>query len=205
MTEKFKNKYRIPSARLPWWDYSKNALYFITICTKNREHFFGEITDGKIVLSETGKIAWKFWQEIPNHFPFIKLDAFVIMPNHVHGIIIIDKTPDQCVETPNLGVSTSNLGVSASNLDVSASNLGVSTNINNKIGDIQSKKWKSGTLGVIINQYKRICTKNARIINPRFAWQSRFYDHIVRDEKSFLRITEYIRLNPLQWQEDRER
>ena len=89
MTKKYKDKYRINSTRLKNWDYGGNALYFITICTKNREHFFGEITKGKMKLSEIGEIAKKCWLEIPEHFPFVKLDEFVVMPNHVHGIILL--------------------------------------------------------------------------------------------------------------------
>lgn len=92
MHDKFLNKYRISSARLQHWDYGSDALYFVTICTQNREHYFGEIADGKINLSDTGKMASRFWSEIPNHFPFVQLGEFVVMPNHVHGIIIIDKT-----------------------------------------------------------------------------------------------------------------
>src|SRR6056297_360165 len=94
MSDKFKGKYRIESARLQNWDYGWNALYFVTICTKNRECFFGEIQDGKMEFSKIGEKAGKFWLEIPEHFPFVKLDVHVVMPNHVHGIIIIDKPDD---------------------------------------------------------------------------------------------------------------
>lgn len=93
--EKFKNKYRIPSARLQTWDYGNNGSYFITICTKNRDHLFGEMVDGidgpHMQLNEMGKLAEQFWTEIPARFPFIKLGNFVVMPNHFHGILIIDK------------------------------------------------------------------------------------------------------------------
>lgn len=94
MDDKFQNKYRISSARLQNWDYGWNAPYFVTICTQNREHYFGEIVDGIMYFSEMGKIAQQFWHEIPDHFPFVILDAFVVMPNHIHGIIIINKTGD---------------------------------------------------------------------------------------------------------------
>ena len=94
MTEKYKNKYRIQSARLQHWDYGWNASYFVTICTHNHEHYFGGIVDDEMVLSDIGKISWRFWGEIPTHFPFVILNAYVVMPNHLHGIIIIDKTDD---------------------------------------------------------------------------------------------------------------
>ncbi|MGM1057416.1 MAG: transposase [Bacteroidota bacterium] len=174
MIGKFKNKYRIASTRLQTWDYGWNGAYFITICTQNRECFFGDIIDGKMQLSETGKIAHKFWIEIPNHFSFVKLGEFVVMPNHVHGIVIMDNNletsnSENNGETPNLGVSAKN------------------------------EKWKPGTLGVIINQYKRICTINARKINTEFGWQSRFYDVIIRNDRAFHAISNYIIQNPSKW------
>ena len=93
--EKFKGKYRISSARLQNWDYGWNALYFITICTQNRELFFGEIINHKMQLSEIGELSKKYWFEIPEKFSFIKLDEFVVMPNHIHGIIEIAKTDNK--------------------------------------------------------------------------------------------------------------
>ena len=105
--DKFKNKYRIPSARLRSWNYGSNGAYFITICTKNRKHFFGEIVEtlhcnvstmhcnvSTMQLNEIGQLAEKFWLEIPTHFPFIELGNFVVMPNHTHGILIIDNVAD---------------------------------------------------------------------------------------------------------------
>ena len=185
MAEKFQNKYRIPSARLQHWDYGWNAEYFITICTKEREHFFGEILNGEMQLSEIGKLAHRFWLEIPEHFPFMELGNFVVMPNHIHGILIINK-PDTNepppVETPKLGVSTT-------------------TPEKQPAG--KNEKWKPGILGVIVNQYKRMVTIQARKINPEFAWQSRFHDHIIRDDISFNRISDYIINNHLKWKEDK--
>ena len=89
--DKFKNKYRIPSARLKNWDYGSNGAYFITICTQHRKHFFGEILDDEMNLNEIGQLAEKYWLEIPSHFPFVELGNFVVMPNHTHGILIINK------------------------------------------------------------------------------------------------------------------
>lgn len=93
MPEKFRNKYRIASLRLQNWDYGWNGKYFITICTKDRVHFFGEIISPqqKMMLTETGKKVLEIWNEIPAHFPFVLLDEFLVMPNHIHGILIIDK------------------------------------------------------------------------------------------------------------------
>lgn len=93
MSEKFQNKYRSESARLKNWDYGSNGAYFITICTKNREHFFGEIdmVSHTMQLNQIGKLAEQFWLEIPVHFPFVELGEFVVMPNHTHGVLMIDK------------------------------------------------------------------------------------------------------------------
>lgn len=88
----FQGKYRVPSARLEDWDYASPGYYFVTICTKDHKSFFGEVSDGKMCLSKIGGIARKFWLDIPNHFPFVDLDEFIIMPNHVHGIVIINDT-----------------------------------------------------------------------------------------------------------------
>jgi REP element-mobilizing transposase RayT len=209
MPDKFRNKYRISSARLKNWDYGSDALYFVTICTQNREHYFGEIADGKMQLSETGKMANRFWFEIPNHFPFVQLGEFVVMPNHIHGIIIVDKTTKfrnndfiEMVGDAGDGVIIDALG----NAIVETPKLGVSTvppttNETTKT-TAASAKWKPGILGSIINQYKRICTINARKINPGFSWQPRFHDHIIRNHKSFQRISDYIVNNPVIWRDD---
>ncbi len=85
----FKNKYRIESARLQTWDYASEGSYFITICTKDRNHYFGEIVDAEMQLSPAGILADVFWHEIKNHANNIELGEFVVMPNHIHGILIL--------------------------------------------------------------------------------------------------------------------
>lgn len=196
MPDKFQNKYRISSSRLQSWDYGKNGAYFITICTKNRMHFFGEIVNGEMQLNQCGMIAEQYWIEIPNHFPFIELDNFVVMPNHVHGILIIDKTKignvnrhADAVETPKLGVST-------------RVNAPVNDTTKSKSGG-KNAKWNPGTIGVAVNQYKRICTIDIRKIISDFAWQPRFHDHIIRNAESFERIQNYIANNPQNWKGDK--
>jgi putative transposase len=92
MAKKFKNRFRIKTNRAWWWDYGQNGVYFITICTSNREQYFGEIKDNEMILSDIGNQAMNCWMKIQEHFPFVTLDAFVVMPNHIHGIIIINKT-----------------------------------------------------------------------------------------------------------------
>ncbi|HEX2957122.1 MAG TPA: hypothetical protein VHO70_09825 [Chitinispirillaceae bacterium] len=93
-SEKYKNRYRIASARATWWSYDWAGAYFITICTKNREHFFGHVTNKEMILSPIGELAHKFWYEIPNHAHNVELGAFQVMPNHIHGILILNGWTD---------------------------------------------------------------------------------------------------------------
>jgi putative transposase len=92
--DKFKGRYRIPSARLEYWDYGGNGAYFVTLCTQWRAHYFGRIKNGQMIYSPVGQAAKDSWFKIVDHFPFVRLGAFVVMPNHVHGIIIVDKTDE---------------------------------------------------------------------------------------------------------------
>lgn len=87
----FREKYRVELARLKNWDYGANRHYFVTICTQNRIHFFGEISNRKVHLSAIGQTAQQYWAEIPNHFEGVYLDEYVIMPDHIHGILTIDR------------------------------------------------------------------------------------------------------------------
>ena len=191
---KFKNKYRIESTRHPNWDYGSNAAYYITICIKNRQMFFGEIENGKMNLSEIGKIAHQYFLEIPDHFPFVKLGAFVIMPNHVHGIIIIDKQTGKSNE--NNGTDTVETQNFAS-LHQPPPSINHSQKTKNKFGP------QSQNLGSIIRGFKTGVTKFATINNIDFAWQSRFHDHIIRNKPEYNRIEKYILENPANWNNDK--
>ncbi len=180
MTKKYKNKYRIESIRLRYWNYGWNAAYFVTIYTKNRHYYFGNVKNGKMVLTEIGQIAQDFWEAIPEHFPFVQLGEYVIMPNHVHGIIIINK-PVDTVETH----------VHASPPPQPQPDKPV-----NQFGP------QSGNLASIIRGYKSAVKKHVTLHGIDFAWQPRYYDHIIRDEKSFYQISKYIKNNPINWKDD---
>lgn len=112
--DKYQNKYRIPSARLPGYDYGAHGLYYVTICTTKRVHYFGNIveTDNypSLWATEIGKTANEFWQEIPQHFPFVELDEFIIMPDHVQGILFFNKPHKTDWVTNEFGAQSQNLG-----------------------------------------------------------------------------------------------
>lgn len=106
MPEKFRGKYRTISMRKPDWDYGSNGAYFITICTKDRKKYLGKVKDGKMKKSEVGSLVHNFWTKIPTHFTFVELGEFIVMPDHFHGIIIIDNVE----EAPKLGASPNENG-----------------------------------------------------------------------------------------------
>lgn len=184
-SKKFKNKYRIQSTRLQHWDYGRNAAYFVTICTKNRSHFFGEIRNGTMLLSEIGKIANQNWLAIPKQFPYVKLGDYIVMPNHVHGIIIIDKNDNDPVEARLIAP--------------------LRDHSHKKSGGFAGNKnpMLNNNLSRIIRWYKGRTTFECRKIDSDFEWQSRFHDHIIRNEKSFANISNYIINNPMNWKEDK--
>lgn len=183
---KFKNKYRISSARAAFWDYGWNGVYFVTICTKGMEAHFGRIVDERMILSEIGQIAQNCWLAIPDHFPFVKLDVHIIMPNHVHGIILIDKAALQKKDT----VENENQPSHVETQDFASLP-------RNKFGP------QSQNLPSIIRGFKAGVTKQARAILPQFSWQARYHDHIIRNDESWGRIANYIVNNPLHWEKDK--
>ncbi len=197
MTNKFQNKYRIYSTRLKNWDYGNNGTYFITICTRQKEHYFGEIEsingENQMQFNEIGRLANEFWAEIPKHFPFVELGNFQIMPNHVHGILIIDKknVDDDCV-VKTLPVETLHCNVSTENPENET-----------KIEFMAKISPKPGTISTVIRSYKSVVSKNAHFIHADFDWQERFHDHIIRDSESFERIQNYIENNVANWKDDK--
>lgn len=212
MQNKFQNKYRIPSARLQTWDYANNGTYFITICTQNRHHFFGTIQNQEMQLSEIGKLAVQFWLEIPNHFPFIELGNFVVMPNHVHGILIINHS----VETRFIASNNNETRFIAPNEnnneprciapnDINTNETRLIASLQGNIGGFSGNKnpMINDNISKIIRWYKGRCSFECRKINPNFGWQTRFHDHIIRNAKSFDTIQNYIFENPLNWKNDK--
>ena len=187
--KKFQGKYRIASSRLQSWDYGSNGMYFITICTGDRRNFFGEVVQGKMILSHVGILADVLWYEIKNHAKNIELGEFVVMPNHIHGILILNNPHNPCRDKACL-VSTTN-------------NVSNNNNQNTRlIGRNRFQNQGKNTISSIVGGYKSAVTKHARRLGFDFYWQSRFHDHIIRNEKSYFRIAEYVINNPLNWSDD---
>jgi REP element-mobilizing transposase RayT len=158
----FNNKYRIESTRLLNWDYGWNGYYFVTICTKDRGDILGKIIKGKIMLNDFGNFAKKFWQTIPEHFPFTILDEFVVMPDHVHGIIIIDKN-DNIQNDP--GQREFGKPVKQSVSAIIGSYKSIVTRTINKENPDNKFEWQSGFYDRIIRDRDELNNVRTYIIN----------------------------------------
>jgi len=210
MAQKYQNKYRIASARAQWWDYGWNGAYYITICTHNREHYFGEIKNGKMILSRTGVIADILWHGIPNHAPFVELGDFVVMPNHIHGILILDKPHVKKSLDANNGDGDDGVGGNGGD-DVGGDGGGGGGGDGGDgggdgDGDGDSVKTlhatslaaispKSNTISTIIRSYKSAVTRHANRLEFPNGWQERFHDHIIRNDADYQRISNYTNCN----------
>lgn len=175
------------SLRLKEYNYSQAGAYFVTVCTKGRGYLFGDVVNGEMGLNECGENAEKCWREIPAHFPHVKLDEYIIMPNHTHGILLIIDT----------------VGAKNFSPDNDLSKIAGAKNFS-PLHDNIRPRGTTKTIGSIIRGFKIGVTKWARqkmYIND--VWQRNYYEHIIRDEKDLNRIREYIKNNPLKWTEDR--
>ena len=172
--DRFQNKYRIESARADWHDYDGGS-YFITICTKDREHYFGEIVDGEMVLSDIGKYAEEQFKNVSSHYPYAEIPLWTIMPNHLHAIVIIDgnktKYDRRVVEAWRAA----------------------------SLRDIANLQ---GWLSVVIGGLKSSITRFANENTLDFSWQPRFHDHIIRDTSELNRVVTYIENNVANWKDD---
>jgi putative transposase len=179
------------SIRLQKYDYSREGAYFITICTHNRECIFGEIVGSKMLLNDWGKMVRKCWTEIPAHQPNIALDEFIIMPNHIHGIIFIHQT---------VGDYGNIVGVQY----IEPLHNHNSTNNHNHTTHNEYQHIIPGSIGVIIRGFKSAVTKWSRQNETiHTVWQRNYYEHIIRNDSELNRIREYIQNNPLKWELDK--
>ena len=188
------NKHHRRSIRLKGFDYTREGAYFVTICTQNQACLFGEIVNEQMRLNDVGKVADVCWRAIPQHFPRVVLDAFVIMPNHVHGIIWIGPENRANVGAKNLSSPPSRRAKNLSPLPPRPSQRGAS-----------EFRSPSKTVGSIVRGFKIGVTKWVRT-NKNFytVWQRNYYEHIIRNETALNRLRQYIADNPARWADDQE-
>ena len=170
-------KHHRQSIRLHGYDYSQTGGYFLTIVTHDHECLFGDIINGEMVLNDFGKIVQQEWLKTPKIRPEIKLDNFIVMPNHVHGIIMI---------IDNFGGNRTDLGA---------------------YGGTSLRNLKPKSIGSIMAGFKSVVTKciNKHRGTPGVpVWQRNYWEHVIRDEYDLNRIREYIINNPLHWDMDNE-
>jgi len=161
------------SIRLRGYDYSQNGAYFVTICTQNRAFLFGEVVDGNMHLSDSGRVVQATWDGLPSHYAGVACDAFVVMPDHIHGIIILNERE---VVTDSDGVCTST--------------------------PVPTGKRRYHGLPEIVRGFKTFSsrqTNQLRGIPGVRVWQRNYYEHIIRNESALNRIRAYIARNPAQW------
>ncbi len=171
--QKFKQKYSTKSHRMPNYDYSSGGGYFLTICCYDKECLFGEVVDGEMVLNELGEIVHDEWQKTSEIRPNVVVDEFIVMPNHVHGILILNSNKRRDTEHR---VSTEAFGKPTKN--------SIPTII---------RSYKATVTKKINERNNYFCAK---------IWQPNYHDRIIRNENELNRIREYIQQNPNNWEDD---
>jgi len=174
------------SIRLKGYDYSREGAYFVTLCVQNRECLFGDVVDREMCVNDAGEMVMKTWADLPNHYGNITLDEFVIMPNHIHGIIVMT----------NVGAGLKPARPSSKGAGFVRAGLKPAPTKTNQHG-----------LSEIVRALKTFASRRINAIRntPGIrVWQRNYYEHIIRDEEELSRIREYIVNNPARWAEDEE-
>ena len=175
--------------RLKAFDYSSDAFYFVTSCTQNKIHYFGEVEGGIMRLNALGEIAQKQWHWLADQYPYVALHGFVVMPNHIHGIIQINA--DAAVGTGR--------DLSVPDPDLSMPNL----SLHQMECNSPERKPKIKSLSELMGAYKTTVSKEIhRIGHANFAWHRSFHDHVIRNDEGYRKIAEYIQHNPQLWADD---
>ena len=192
--EKYKNRYRVSSARADWHAYD-GGFYHVTVCTKDRELYFGEIVDGTMSLSEIGKYAEEQFQNVISYYPYAEIPVFIVMPNHIHAIVVIDNRPprrDAIHRVSDIHRVKEDM-MDDSSMDSETPKGGLTGNDNPMLHQ---------RLGTVIRGLKARVTHYANEKDIAFAWQSRFHDRIIRNQKDLNETTKYIENNVIKWKED---
>ena len=173
----FNERYRIEPARLRGRDYSAPGHYFVTICTRNRRRFFGNVVNGVMHRSAIGEIVAEEWRRTATVRRNVQLDEWIVMPDHLHGIIrIVGPVPSEEPCPPDAAQRPRR----------------------------PAARFSPNSLGSMIGQFKSVCTKRIREAGyDDFEWQARFFDHIIRDNDSLISKRTYILENPFRWESEK--
>jgi REP element-mobilizing transposase RayT len=188
-------KYHRRSIRLREYAYTQVGAYFLTMCTFKKAPLFGKLQDGKMLLSPLGFIVEDCWTEIPNHFARVELDLYVIMPNHFHGIVVLQESP---------GRGTACRALAAEELGGLVCGEGTACRAPTAE---QFGRPVPESVPTIVRSFKSAATKraNASLGTPGAAlWQRNYFEHVIRDTQSLNRIREYIATNPAKWESDHD-
>ena len=183
------------SIRLKGYDYSQAGLYFITICCEDMQCRFGNIENNEMVLNEYGNVAHNEWVKLSERFANFEVDVFQIMPNHMHGVILLN--------------NVANVGAGFTPAQNDGQWVGAGFTPAQHDGQPQGIAPTSATIGDIIGSYKSLvangCLKIYKSKNETMGklWQRNYYEHIIKNESSYKTITEYIVSNPQQWDKDK--
>lgn len=194
---KFKpSKHKRKSIRLKWYDYSKEWLYFITISVKDKLCLFWGVKNNELLLFEAGEMIEKYWLEMENEFENVKLHNFVVMPNHLHGIVEIL----ECIKCRGRScVCPDNISEQNNRVNTRFTPTGWKFVYSKNSISWIIQYFKSKTT----NSYIKNVNKNKRKPFNRKLWQRNYYDHIIRNEESYHKIVNYIVNNPVKWKEDK--
>ena len=176
------------SIRLRGFDYSREGVYFVTVCVQMGNHMFGDVVEGKVRLNAAGQAATKCWLEIPTHFPRVRRDAFIVMPNHLHGIVAIHDAGD------TLRVGAQHAAPLPLRPHASVGPHGS--------GGAASIRVSPGSLGAIVRCFKSATTKRINALRQTpgdSVWQRNYYDRIIRNDRELDRARRYIMSNPARW------
>ncbi len=183
------------SIRLKGYDYGQPGAYFVTICTRGRVHLFGEVANGEMRLNELGRVAEWYWRHIPQHAPYVELDAFVIMPNHIHAIIWISvRATHSTREAANSTQFSSN-----ESTDMRGTPSG-------NASPLRPAGPTAGSLGAIVGNFKSVVARRINALRGTPGapvWQRNYYEHVIRNDRALDAIRRYIVHNPVRWHLDR--
>jgi REP element-mobilizing transposase RayT len=209
-------KHHRRSIRLQGYDYTREGAYYFTICCHQKRCLLGEIKDGAMHLNLVGATVKAVWDSLPRHFPLIELDSFVVMPNHVHGIIVITDSTGNYNPNPNPKITPNCRGEAFVDRDAGGMLLHPGTNASpsprcnntspNPDRSIPPRGTQSGSIGAIIQNFKSVATRRVNRItrNSGTLWQRNYHEEMIRNEKAYENIRRYIVENPLNWNEDEE-